>query len=109
MLTGAIQRTNAGNRDVPQSDSRAGDEELRVWAGVNFVGSRAGSYVLHELTAPFRALALNYAHATGWHIAGFEADDATFAHLDIRAKPIGAEHSSRGIKGDRGRDGTVEI
>src|SRR5712671_1725688 len=89
--------------------SRSCDEELWVRATVDLVGSCGTRDVLHEFAAALRTFAFNHAHAAGGHVAGFEADDATFAHLNVRAKPIGAEHSSRGIKRDRGCDRTFEV
>src|SRR5260370_18409096 len=89
--------------------SRAGHEKLLIWLAVGFVGSCVAGYVLHELAAALRTFAFDHAHAAGGHGAGFESENPAFAHLNVRAKPVGAKHSSRGVEGHGSRDGAFEI
>ena len=79
--------------------SCAGYEEFLVWLIVGFVGGCVAGYVLNELATALRTFAFNYAHAARGHGAGFESEDAAVANHDVRAKPVGAEHSSRGVEG----------
>src|ERR1700678_1381966 len=69
----------------------------------------AQGYVLREFAAALVAFPLNHSHPAGRDVAGVEAEDAAVAHLNVRAKPIGAEHSSRAIKSHRGGDRTFEV
>src|SRR5580704_19570785 len=65
--------------------------------------------VLHELAASLRPFALDYAHPARRHVARLQADDAAIAHLDLRPKPVGAEHAARGIESHRRGDGAFEF
>src|SRR5271166_3172032 len=94
---------------LPDFALRSSYEKLLVRLAVGFVGGHVGGDVLHEFAAAFRTLALDHAHAAGRHVAGFERDDAAIAHLYLRAKPIGAEHSPRTVEGHRGCDRTFEF
>src|SRR5271167_1993944 len=89
--------------------SRPSDQNLLVRFSVGFARDNVGRDVLHKITPPLRAFAFNHPHAPGRHVAGFEAEDAAVAHLNVRPKPIGAEHSPGGIKGHRGCDRTFEF
>src|SRR5450755_2194608 len=102
---------NASRRcdtDLPVG-SGSGYEEALVWLGASFVWRHTGGHVLHKFAATFRALAFDYPHASSRHGAGFQADEAAFAHDDLRAEPIGAKHATGGIEGHRRRDGTFEF
>src|SRR5580698_7524016 len=81
----------------------------QVFAGGLFW--RAGNgYVLHELAAAFGlAFAFDLADAAGGHGAGLEADDASVADVNVGAEPVGAEHTSGGVEGHGGGDGTFEF
>ena len=68
-----------------------------------------GDHILHEFTAALRTLAFNLTNAATGHVAGFEADDAAFAHLDMRTEPVGAEHPSRGVESHRSGDRALEF
>src|ERR1017187_6532958 len=78
-----------------------GHEKLLVRLFSRLVRGRSGGDVLHELTAAFLAFVFNHAHAARGDVAGFGAEDASLAYLNVGAKPIGAEHSSGAIEGDR--------
>src|SRR2546421_11957279 len=79
--------------------SRSSHEKLFVAFVIGLVRGSVAGDVLHELAAAFWPLALDHAYAAGRHGTGFEAEDAAFAHLDVRAEPVGAKHSSRGVEG----------
>src|SRR5579864_4432693 len=75
-----------------------------------FFGDGARGYVLHKFAAAFLlAFAFDLADAASWHGAGLKADDAAFAHYDLRAEPVGAVHASGGVERHRSGDRAFEF
>src|SRR5712675_110541 len=89
--------------------SRSGDEEIAFRFALCFIGSRIAGNILHEVAAALGAFALQHTYTSRGNITGFETDDATVAHLYVRAEPVGAEHPARSIERHRGGDGTFEL
>src|SRR5438552_11235151 len=80
-----------------------------VRLGSDFVWTCIGRHVLGKFPAAFGTIALDLAHSTGRHGAGFKSRDAAIAYGNLRAKPVGAIHPARGIKGHRRCDRALKL
>src|SRR4029077_16822147 len=66
---------------------------------------RVCGHIMNDIVATLRAFAiLEYAHSARGNIAGVEAREASVAHLEVEAEPVGAEHAAGSIEGHRRRN-----